>query len=204
MRTAKALARLRGCAGLPEPSLFAYAIKTIISWAESNTVLGIFIWYTICWRKYHHFNNLNYNIYILNKERNRTCTFQSVLALSETPYMFILMTKYRNYFETENKYCDKNDTMFIVQTIQNRNKNRQCCWESCLKEECYLFLVSPREKVLFTQANSEDICAAAADPSLLALTIYEPRHEKICLMPYTNNKSADQPAYLRLYYSLPG
>ena len=33
--TAKALARLRGCAVLPEPSLFAYAISTIISWAVS-------------------------------------------------------------------------------------------------------------------------------------------------------------------------
>ena len=33
MRTAKALARLRGCTGLPEPSLVAYVISTIISWA---------------------------------------------------------------------------------------------------------------------------------------------------------------------------
>ena len=32
----KALVRLRGCAGSPEPSLFAYAISTIISWAGSN------------------------------------------------------------------------------------------------------------------------------------------------------------------------
>ena len=35
VRTAKALARLRGCAVSPEPSLFAYAINTIISWAGS-------------------------------------------------------------------------------------------------------------------------------------------------------------------------
>ena len=35
VRTAKALARLRGCAVLPEPSLFAFAISTIISWAGS-------------------------------------------------------------------------------------------------------------------------------------------------------------------------
>ena len=33
--TAKALVRLRGCAGLPEPSLVAYVISTIISWAGS-------------------------------------------------------------------------------------------------------------------------------------------------------------------------
>ena len=38
VRTAKALARLRGCAGSPEPSLVAYVISTIISWAGSNTV----------------------------------------------------------------------------------------------------------------------------------------------------------------------
>ena len=37
--TAKALARLRGCAGSPEPSLVAYVISTIISWAGSNGIL---------------------------------------------------------------------------------------------------------------------------------------------------------------------
>ena len=36
VRTAKALARLRGCAGSPEPSLVAYVISTIISWAGSK------------------------------------------------------------------------------------------------------------------------------------------------------------------------
>ena len=35
-RTAKALARLRWCAGSPEPLLVAYVISTIISWAGSN------------------------------------------------------------------------------------------------------------------------------------------------------------------------
>ena len=35
VRTAKALARLRGCVGSPEPSLVAYVISTIISWAGS-------------------------------------------------------------------------------------------------------------------------------------------------------------------------
>ena len=40
MRTAKAVARLRGCAGSPEPSLFAYVISTIISCAGSNNVLN--------------------------------------------------------------------------------------------------------------------------------------------------------------------
>ena len=36
VRTAKALARLRGCAGSPEPSLVAYVISAIISWTGSN------------------------------------------------------------------------------------------------------------------------------------------------------------------------
>ena len=36
VRTAKALARLRVCTGSPEPSLVAYVISTIISWAGSN------------------------------------------------------------------------------------------------------------------------------------------------------------------------
>ena len=35
VRIAKALARLRGCTGSPEPSLVAYVISTIISWAGS-------------------------------------------------------------------------------------------------------------------------------------------------------------------------
>ena len=35
VRTAKALVRLRRCAGLPEPLLVAYVISTIISWAGS-------------------------------------------------------------------------------------------------------------------------------------------------------------------------
>ena len=43
VRTAKALARLRGCAVSPEPSLFAYAISTITSWA------GSFLTWTSWW-----------------------------------------------------------------------------------------------------------------------------------------------------------
>ena len=35
VRTAKVLARLRGCAGSPEPSLVACVISTIISWTDS-------------------------------------------------------------------------------------------------------------------------------------------------------------------------
>ena len=39
VRTEKALARLRGCAGSPEPSLVAFVISTIISWAGSIVVV---------------------------------------------------------------------------------------------------------------------------------------------------------------------
>ena len=41
MRTAKALARLRGCAGSPEHSLFAYVISTTISWTGLYVLLNI-------------------------------------------------------------------------------------------------------------------------------------------------------------------
>ena len=41
LRTAKALARLRRCAGSPEPSLVAYVISTIISWAGSYHVVCV-------------------------------------------------------------------------------------------------------------------------------------------------------------------
>ena len=40
-RTAKALARLRRCAGSPEPSLVAYVIRTTLSWAGSIIVVAI-------------------------------------------------------------------------------------------------------------------------------------------------------------------
>ena len=40
VRTAEALGRLRGCAVSPEPSLFAYAKSTIISWAGSYAHQG--------------------------------------------------------------------------------------------------------------------------------------------------------------------
>ena len=45
VRTAKALARLRGCTGSPEPSLIAYVIRTMISWAGSNSFF-FFFWFT--------------------------------------------------------------------------------------------------------------------------------------------------------------
>ena len=38
MRTAKALARLSGCAGSPEPLLVAYVISTLVSGTGSNDV----------------------------------------------------------------------------------------------------------------------------------------------------------------------
>ena len=41
MRTAKALARLRGCAGSPESSLVTYVISSIISWAGSNVLIRL-------------------------------------------------------------------------------------------------------------------------------------------------------------------
>ena len=53
VRTAKALARLRGCTGSPEPSLVTYVISTIISWAGSFTSLplgagrGLWLWHSV-------------------------------------------------------------------------------------------------------------------------------------------------------------
>ena len=51
VRTMKALARQRRCAGLPEPSLVAYVISTIISWAGSymkNNSIFIKLSVTLC------------------------------------------------------------------------------------------------------------------------------------------------------------
>ena len=41
VQTSKALARLHGCTGSPEPSLVAYAISTKISWAGSFRVVTV-------------------------------------------------------------------------------------------------------------------------------------------------------------------
>ena len=48
------------------------------------------------------------------------------------------------------------------------------------------------KRVLITQVNSE-----GSGTSLFAHTIYWPGHAKTCLMPYANNKGADQPAHPR-------
>ena len=50
VRTAKALARLRGCAGSPEPLLVAYVISTIISWAGYSPWRSDSNGYMILWR----------------------------------------------------------------------------------------------------------------------------------------------------------
>ena len=47
-RTAKALVRQRGCAGLPEPSLVAYVISTIISWAGSYLFVLMHVTWLLC------------------------------------------------------------------------------------------------------------------------------------------------------------
>ena len=53
MQTVKALARLDRCAGLPEPSLFAYGISTLCKWAGLYVVQGPFnpcgLFYLILW-----------------------------------------------------------------------------------------------------------------------------------------------------------
>ena len=54
VRTVKALARLRRCADLPEPSLVAYVISTIISWAGLNWIITtpccrLRTWLVTCW-----------------------------------------------------------------------------------------------------------------------------------------------------------
>ena len=47
VRTAKALVRLGGCAGSPEPSLVAYVISTIMSWAGSNLLICPPSWFRL-------------------------------------------------------------------------------------------------------------------------------------------------------------
>ena len=49
VRTAKALARLCRCTGSPEPSLVAYGISTIISWAGSFNFYMKATYLTVLW-----------------------------------------------------------------------------------------------------------------------------------------------------------
>ena len=57
VQTVMALARLRRCAGSPEPSLVAYVISTIISWAGSNFimfgVIGLLLALAFSWKILH-------------------------------------------------------------------------------------------------------------------------------------------------------
>ena len=45
--------------------------------------------------------------------------------------------------------------------------------------------------------NDKGFKVAGYANQVLTLFIYEPRHEKTCLMPYANDKDADQPVHLR-------
>ena len=48
---------------------------------------------------------------------------------------------------------------------------------------------------LYSRASNSEV-----NGSVLAKFRNEPRHEKTCLMPYANNKGADQPAHPRLCF----
>ena len=88
VQTEKALARLRRCAGSPEPSLLAYVISTMISWAGSNIKQdkqkaredSSFVKYLLCLT--HYFKFFKYNIYWSEKETH-------ILG----PWYFITMIK---------------------------------------------------------------------------------------------------------------
>ena len=79
VRTAKALVRLRWCAGSPEPSLVAYVISTIISWAAQ--MMLYIMWYSC--QEY----NLLY-VFVLqrieNNWRTGRHTLQRIHCRSET------------------------------------------------------------------------------------------------------------------------
>ena len=54
VRTSKDPARLHGRAGSHEPSLVAYVISTIISWAGSNLVFGFLYYHFLLWSYWLH------------------------------------------------------------------------------------------------------------------------------------------------------
>ena len=83
VRTGKALARLRGCPGSSEPSLLAYVISTIISWAGSNLYIGtnssrlIRVYTTVC-----HFYCSHYMSHLMTKPTKWLCAQQRLSQIS--------------------------------------------------------------------------------------------------------------------------
>ena len=78
---ARALVRLRGCAGAPEPSLFAYAISTIIPCAGSNNAYVSWQYKALKEQIMHSFyDNAAYAIIIIIIKKNKIHTFHDNAA----------------------------------------------------------------------------------------------------------------------------
>ena len=68
VQTVQALAGLRGCAGSPSPSLIAYVISTIISWAGS--------YYVAKWKHNEHQVYIWMHLYVLQIYDTHICTLK--------------------------------------------------------------------------------------------------------------------------------
>ena len=89
VRTAKALARLRRCAGSPKPSLVTYVISTIISWAGSYILLFLGL--------YHHSSEIAYCKFPKYSDTQKICCnhskiwtmwlYHRVMSLNDTDRM---------------------------------------------------------------------------------------------------------------------
>ena len=103
LRTAKAVARLRGCAGSPEPSLVAYVISTITSWFGSFISLrqGDFYPYP------EHFHNFKPSMSDLVVQCELSYTFLNCVAISMILLMLCTqMLKYKlSLAEFKRHFC---------------------------------------------------------------------------------------------------
>ena len=82
VRTAKALVRLCGCAGSPEPSLVAYVISTIISWAGSFTLFQVIP------HPVQQSSDTTQDCMVIERILNTRCIFFFFLAFGDPPPLF--------------------------------------------------------------------------------------------------------------------
>ena len=100
-RTVKALARLCGCAGSPEPSLVAYAISTIISWDGSS---GYLQQQLLCWRAI-----------LLRYDRTFLPLIVKMIIELFNELLMLMLTCILLWFNRDWQWCDK---------LRNRKRTR--------------------------------------------------------------------------------
>ena len=113
VRTAKALARLRICAGSPEPSLVTYVISTIISWAGSNLFGKVLIKFILTAHFCRSASSLTLFFFFISLHdppRNVLCLYILIKhwSLTEQQYMYLGYSNAFDWMDLKKEVLDKN------------------------------------------------------------------------------------------------